>query len=89
VHTAKWGVAGRLAYKLDTLIINRRIEAAGCPVPNVIPIGSLREIAEERANGFERQLATNRKKLKPRYPTRTSCVFCSNDAEQPLWRYAT
>ena len=36
-----------LAYKLDTLVINRRIEEAGRPVPKLIKLGSLREIADE------------------------------------------
>lgn len=38
---------GPLAYKLDTLVINRRIEEASRPVPRVIRLGSLREITEE------------------------------------------
>jgi hypothetical protein len=45
------GAPGRLAYKLDTLIINRKIEAAGRPVPNLICIGTLRDIAEELGLG--------------------------------------
>src|SRR5689334_11671235 len=45
------GAPGRLAYKLDTLIVNRKIEAAGRPVPNLIRIGTLREIAEELGLG--------------------------------------
>jgi hypothetical protein len=43
----EYGQPGPLAYKLDTLIINRRIEEAGQPVPKHIRLGSLREIAEE------------------------------------------
>jgi len=50
-YTDTFGPAGRLAYKLDTLIVNRKIEAAGRPVPKLIRIGSLRDIAEELGLG--------------------------------------
>jgi hypothetical protein len=46
----KWEVTnspGPLAYKLDTLIINRRIERATRPVPRIIRLGSLRDICRE------------------------------------------
>lgn len=46
-HNNKHGQPGPLAYKLDTLIINRRIEEAGKPVPSIIKLGSLREINRE------------------------------------------
>lgn len=46
-HNSKYGQPGPLAYKLDTLIINRRIEETGRPIPKVIRLGSLRAIAEE------------------------------------------
>jgi hypothetical protein len=48
--TIKWEVThspGPLAYKLDTLIINRRIEEATRPIPRLIKLGSLRDLAEE------------------------------------------
>lgn len=38
---------GPLAYKLDTLIINRRIEEAPRPIPKIIRLGSLRDICRE------------------------------------------
>lgn len=43
----KHGQPGPLAYKLDTLIINRRIEEAARPMPRMIRLGSLREICRE------------------------------------------
>jgi len=46
-HIPKYGQPGPLAYKLDTLIINHRIEEAGRPIPRVIRIGSLNEICRE------------------------------------------
>ena len=38
---------GPLAYKLDTLIVNRRIEEASRPIPSMIKLGSLNEICRE------------------------------------------
>jgi hypothetical protein len=46
-HNSKYGQPGPLAYKLDTLIINRRIEEAARPVPNLIRLGALNEICRE------------------------------------------
>ncbi len=46
-YNSKYGQPGPLAYKLDTLIINRKIEEAERPVSNVIKLGSLNEIAGE------------------------------------------
>ncbi len=46
-HNSRYGQPGPLAYKLDTLIINRKIDEAGRPVPKVLKLGSLREVAEE------------------------------------------
>jgi hypothetical protein len=43
-HSQKFGQPGPLAYKVDTLIVNRRIDAAGRPLPGVIKLGSLTEI---------------------------------------------
>lgn len=41
-----YGEPGHLAYKIDTLHINRRIEETGRPIPKIIRLGSLREIGE-------------------------------------------
>lgn len=46
-HNSKDGQPGPLAYKLDTLIINRRIEETARPISRIIKLGSLREITEE------------------------------------------
>lgn len=46
-YNSKYGQPSSLAYKLDTLIINRRIEEQGKPLPKLIRLGSLREISEE------------------------------------------
>ncbi len=60
-HNSKYGPPGRLAYKLDKLIINRRIDEAirgGRPVPKLLKLGSLREIAQSLG------LGTNTNKVK-------------------------
>lgn len=41
------GEAGQLAYRLETLIINRRLDEAGRPVPTMIRLGSLNDICRE------------------------------------------
>ena len=42
-----YGQPGQLAYKIDTLIINKRIDEQSKPVPKIIRLGTLREIANE------------------------------------------
>lgn len=46
-HNSKYGQPGPLAYKLDTLIVNRRIEEAPRPIPKLIKLGSLRDICRQ------------------------------------------
>src|SRR5437870_6906922 len=46
-YSDRFGQPRALAYKLDTLIINRRIEEAQRPLPEMIALGSLREITKE------------------------------------------
>jgi len=43
----KYGEPRQLAYRLDTLIINHRLDKLGKPFPEIIMIGSLRSIARE------------------------------------------
>jgi hypothetical protein len=45
-HNSRHGQPGPLAYKLDTLVINRRIDEARRPLPPFICLGSLRDICE-------------------------------------------
>lgn len=42
-----FGEPRQLAYKVDTLLINRRIDESPKPIPKVIRLGSLREICKE------------------------------------------
>ncbi len=46
-YNTKYGPPGPLAYRIDTLLVNRRIEEAGKPVPRLIKLGTLPEIAQE------------------------------------------
>ena len=42
-----YGPPGPLAYKLDTLVINRILDALPRPVPTVLHVGSLRQVAPQ------------------------------------------
>jgi hypothetical protein len=46
-HNSEYGQPGPLAYKLDTLIVNRRVEEASRPIPKLIKLGSLHDICRE------------------------------------------
>jgi len=46
-HNSEYGQPGPLAYKLDSLVVSRRIEESGRPIPKLIRLGSLRDIALE------------------------------------------
>jgi hypothetical protein len=46
-YNDRYGQARQLAYKLDTIVVNRRIEEEGRPVPKLIRLGSLRDIAQQ------------------------------------------
>jgi hypothetical protein len=46
-HNSEYGQPGPLAYKLDTLIVNRRIEEARRPIPRLLKLGSLSDICRE------------------------------------------
>jgi hypothetical protein len=46
-YNTKYGQPGALAYKVDTLIVNRRIDESPRPVPELLRLGSLKEIGDE------------------------------------------
>ena len=50
-YNERYGQPRQVGYKLDTIVINRRIDEAGRPVPELIRLGSLREIASELDQG--------------------------------------
>ena len=43
-YNSKHGQAGPLAYKVDTLVVNRLLDQLGRPLPEVVRIGSLSEV---------------------------------------------
>src|SRR6516164_7178297 len=43
----EYGEPRQLAYKVDTLIVNRRIDEAGRPIPRMIRLGSLRDLCHD------------------------------------------
>ena len=43
-YNGKYGQPGPLAYKVDTLVVNRRLDQLGRPLPETIRIGSLSDI---------------------------------------------
>jgi hypothetical protein len=45
-YSDRYGQPRQLAYKLDTIYINRRIDEEGKPLPKIIRLGSLREICD-------------------------------------------
>ena len=55
-----YGHPGPLAYKIDTLIVNRRIEEASRPIPKIVKLGSLHDICQELGISEGR----NREKIK-------------------------
>ena len=46
-YSDRYGQAGQLAYKLDTIVIDQRINELGRPLPQRISLGSLNQIAVE------------------------------------------
>src|SRR3954454_5592713 len=46
-YSDRYGQARQLAYKLDTLVIDRAIAEAAKPLPERLKLGSLREISEQ------------------------------------------
>ena len=46
-YNERYGQARQLAYKLDTIVIDQKIEKAGRPLPPILKLGSLRQFCEE------------------------------------------
>jgi hypothetical protein len=59
-YNSEYGQPSPLAYKLDTLIINRKIEEEGKPLPKLIRLGSLTEIAQQMGTGEKNTNAVKR-----------------------------
>lgn len=50
-YNVKHGQPGPLAYKVDTLVVNRKIDEAERPLPKIIRLGSLHEIGQHLGLG--------------------------------------
>lgn len=61
-YNERYGQARQLAYKLDTIVINQRVEEAGRPLPRMLRIGSLGEIGTEL--GIAQQGGKSKNELK-------------------------
>src|SRR5580704_18532177 len=46
-YSERYGQARQLAYKLDTIVVDQRIDETGRPLPERICIGSLNQIAQD------------------------------------------
>ena len=46
-YNSKYGQPGQLAYKVDTLVVNRRIDEERPAIPKIIKLGSLSEVCRE------------------------------------------
>ena len=55
-HSERYGQPRQIAYKLDTIVINRRLDEQGRPLPKMICLGSLRDIADELGLGGDTNL---------------------------------
>jgi len=47
IYTERFGQARQLAYKVDTIVVNQKIDEAGRPLPKILRIGSMNEICTE------------------------------------------
>lgn len=85
---SKYKHPGPLAYKLDTLIINRRIEEANRPVPRIIKLGSLNDICRElgmaESGGNTNQIKKSLHQNASAYITAKIRYRQSNGTEQTL-----
>lgn len=61
-YNQKHGQAGPLAYKVDTLIVNRRIDESGRPLPGVVKLGSLTELCASLGIGDSGENRANLRK---------------------------
>ena len=59
-HSDRYGQPRAVAYKLDTIVINRRLDEEGRPLPKMICLGSLRQIAEELGSAGTRTSSAGR-----------------------------
>jgi len=46
-HNSRYGQPGPLGYKIDTLVVSRKLDEAGRPTPRILRLGSLTDICRE------------------------------------------
>ena len=46
-HNSRYGQPGPLGYKIDTLVVSRKLDEVGRPIPRVLRLGSLTDICRE------------------------------------------
>jgi len=61
-YNQKHGQPGPLAYKIDTLIVNRRIDESGRPLPGIVKLGSLTELCASLGIGDSGENRANLRK---------------------------
>jgi hypothetical protein len=52
-YSERYGQARQLAYKLDTIVVDRVIEEVGKPLPDRLRLGSLRDLADQLGLGHD------------------------------------
>lgn len=82
--SVNYGQPGPLAYKIDTLIVNRRIEEASRPIPKIIKLGSLRDICEELGIGTGESVNKVKNALRQNASAFITAKFCyrGNDGSE-------
>ncbi len=78
--SSRFGHPGQLAYKLDTIVINRIIDEVGRPVPKLIKIGTLNQLCKDLGS----QKAELKKSLRQNAATTISAKlrYTSNEGQE-------
>lgn len=81
---SRYGQPGPLAYKIDTLIVNRRIEETSRPIPKIIKLGSLRDICHELGIGTGESVNSIKNALRQNAFAGITAKFCyrGNDGSE-------
>jgi hypothetical protein len=81
---SRYGHPGPLAYKIDTLIVNRRIEEASRPIPKIIKLGTLRDICHELGVGTGESVNNVKNALRQNASAFITAKFCykGNDGSE-------
>ena len=80
-HSSRYGQPGQLGYKIDTLVINRRLDEIGRPLPKCIRLGSLRQIATEVGVG-EKNTRSVKRALRQNAHTGITAKLCYRDVQR-------